>query len=882
MCSPKPDLEVIALTLTPMMRQYYAIKEQYPDSILFFRLGDFYEMFGEDAKLASRILEIALTSREAGPEGRIPMCGVPYHAVDGYLEKMVRSGYKVAICEQLEDPSQAKGVVKRDVIRVVTPGTFIEGNLEGGENQYLAALQAAGESWGLASLDMSTGQFMTVSSGDLTELMDELARLKPAEILIAPDFPDKSSVEAFARSQGAVISSTEGPGSLARASEVLLKHFEVASLTVFGLRNSAEILAAGLALQYVQDTQRGLLSHIRTVRSYKLEEYLQIDGHSSRSLELTQTVREGKKSNSLLGILDRTVTSMGARLLKAYLEKPLLDLEMIEARLDAVETLLQETALRLELVELLREVYDLERLLSRLVTGRGNARDLRALAASLAKIPAVTELFAGVNTPLLTELIQALDPLSDFVQLVETAIVDEPPITLRDGGLIKDGYSEELDKLRQARSSGRDWIKNLEAAERERTGIKSLKVGFNRVFGYYIEVTNPNAHLVPADYQRKQTLANAERYITPELKEQEALVLGADERIKELEYEIFLEIREEVLGRVSAIQENASILANLDVFQSLAAAAVERNYVRPRLTRELTMDIRGGRHPVIEAVERHFVPNDVRFDDKQQVILLTGPNMAGKSTYLRQVALIVIMAQMGSFIPADYGEIGLVDRIFTRIGASDDLSTGQSTFMVEMMETAELLLNASKRSLIILDELGRGTSTFDGMAIAQAVIEYIHDKVRARTLFSTHFHELTQLENGLKRLRSYRMEVEERDGEVFFLHRVSPGSTDRSYGINVARMAGVPIPVIKRSMELLEELETRGQGPLQLDLFKTLDYDTSVLETAAVEERGPSELETELLDLDLNSISPLEALQKLVFWKQKLRRQRDGETSGAD
>ncbi len=864
------------------MQQYYGIKKQYPDSIVFFRLGDFYEMFGEDAKLASKILEIALTSREAGPQGRMPMCGVPYHAAEGYLEKLVRSGYKVAICEQLEDPRQAKGVVKRDVIRVVTPGTFIEGNLDGAENQFLVALGSAGESWGLASLDMSTGQFMTVSTDSFLQLSDELRRLKPAEILLTPDFPQKEAVEALAASSGAVISVVEDAPGLARASETLLRHFQVSSLTVFGLRNAPEILAAGLALKYVQDTQRGVLSHIRAVASYKLEEFLQIDGHSSRNLELTQTIREGKKTGSLLGVLDYTVTSMGARLLKSYLEKPLVDLEIIEARHAAVETLVEQTALRLELGQLLDEVYDLERLLSKLVTGRGNARDLRALAASLGKIPAISQLFAEVQTPLLRELVQGLNPLTDFVQLVDSAIVDEPPITLRDGNLIKEGYSPELDKLRQARSSGREWIKNLEAAERERTGIKSLKVGFNRVFGYYIEVTNPNAHLVPEDYQRKQTLANAERYITPELKEQEALVLGADERIKELEYELFLAIREQVLQHVEAIQENARILANLDVFQSLATAAVRHNYVRPRMTQGPTMDIRGGRHPVIEAVERSFVPNDVCFDDKQQVILLTGPNMAGKSTYLRQVALIVIMAQMGSFIPADYGEIGLVDRIFTRIGASDDLSTGQSTFMVEMIETAELLLNATRRSLIVLDELGRGTSTFDGMAIAQAVIEYIHDKVRARTLFSTHFHELTKLEYSLKRLRSYRMEVEERGGEIFFLHRVAPGSTDRSYGINVARMAGVPLAVIKRSMELLEELETRGSGPLQLDLFKTLDYDTSTLETAVSEDLAPSEVEGELLDLDLNSITPLEALQKLVVWQDRLRQKRGGEQNGSD
>ena len=860
-----------------MMQQYFDIKKQYSDSILFFRLGDFYEMFGEDAKLASRILEIALTSREAGPQGRIPMCGVPYHAAEGYLEKLVRSGHKVAICEQLEDPQQAKGVVKRDVVRVITPGTFIEGSLDEEENQYLVALCWEAGSWGLASLDMSTGQFMTVSTVSFSKLVDELIRLGPAEIVLAADFPDKARIQAAAESLGGVLSEVQhGPGSLAQASTLLLTHFQADNLTVFGLKSTAEILAAGLALHYVQDMHKGILSHIRTIQSYKLEEFLQMDGHTIRNLELTKTIREGKKSGSLLGILDHTVTSMGARLLKSYLEKPLLDLERIETRHDAVEALLDNTALRLDLAARLDEVYDLERLLSKLVTGRGNARDLKALGASLGKIPTVRELLADSTTPLLAELAQGLNPLPEFVELVELAIVDEPPITLRDGNLIKEGYHEELDKLRKARTRGRDWIRDLEAQERERTGIKSLKVGFNRVFGYYIEVTNANAHLVPGDYQRKQTLANSERYITPELKEQEALVLGADERIKELEYELFLELRKQVLDHVEAVQENARILATLDVLQSLATAAMQHNLVRPRMVSSTTMDIRGGRHPVIEAAEGRFVANDVCFNDKQQVILLTGPNMAGKSTYLRQTALIVIMAQMGSFIPADCGEVGVVDRIFTRIGASDDLSTGQSTFMVEMIETAELLLNATRRSLIILDELGRGTSTFDGMAIAQAVIEYIHNKVRARTLFSTHFHELTTLAYSLKRLCSYRVEVEEKDGEIFFLHRVSPGSTDRSYGINVARMAGVPDPVIKRSIELLEELETRGKGPAQLDLFKTLDYDTSFLESAAGS-TGFSAVESELLQLDLNSISPLEALQKLVIWQEKLRQERDGD-----
>jgi DNA mismatch repair protein MutS len=852
-----------------MMQQYYELKEQYPDSILFFRLGDFYEMFGDDAKVASKVLEIALTSREAGPQGRVPMCGVPHHAAESYLEKLVRSGYRVALCKQLEDPKQAKGVVKRDVVRVITPGTFIEGNLDAEENQFLVALGWETKSLGLASLDMSTGEFMTVSLPTWAGLVNELTRLRPAEILVTSDWKEKDALKSFASDLGTVVTEArDKQESLASASQNLLKHFEVVTLTPFGLTSSAEILAASLALEYVQDTQRGVLSHIRVIKSYKLDQYLQIDGHSRDNLELTKTIRDGKKAGSLLGILDYTATGMGARLLRSYLEKPLLDRKMIESRHDAVGALLEKTALRLDLRDLLGEIYDLERLLGRLVTGNGNARDLKALAGSLAKIPEIKGLFVQETTPLLAALAEDLDPLTDFTQLVAQAIVDEPAITLRDGNLIRDGYNSELDKLRQASSGGKNWIRDLEVAERERTGIKSLKVGFNRVFGYYIEVTNANAHLVPETYQRKQTLANAERYITPELKEQEVLVLGADERIKELEYELFIEIRRRVEDHVGSIQENAHILGSLDVFQSLATAAVKYHFVRPQMSEDVSLSIKQGRHPVVEALDGRFVPNDVFFDEDQQIILLTGPNMAGKSTYLRQVALLVIMAQMGSFIPAQEAKIGLVDRIFTRIGASDDLSTGQSTFMVECSETAELLLHATERSLIILDELGRGTSTFDGMAIAQAVIEHIHARVRARTLFSTHFHELTKLEYSLKRLVSYRVEVEEKDGDIYFLHRVSRGSTDRSYGINVARMAGMPHPVIKRSLSLLEELETSGNGPKQLDLFKTLDYDTTQIEST-VEIAATSELEKELLNLDLNNVTPLEALQILALWQQK-------------
>lgn len=856
-----------------MMQQYYSIKEQYPDAILFFRLGDFYEMFGDDAKTASKVLEIALTSREAGAMGRIPMCGVPHHAAEPYVDKLIRSGYRVALCEQLEDPKQAKGVVKRDVIRVITPGTFIEGQLEKAENQYLVSLAWHGESWGLAYLDMSTGEFMATSLANWDRLADELTWIQPAEIVVTLELDQDQRLETLAESLGATVTRLQHPQlSTAAASQRLMDHFQTATLKPYGLTSVEQIAAAGLALKYVVDTQRSMLTHIRTVKGYTLEEFLQIDGHSRQNLELTSTIRDRKKAGSLLGVMDQTVTSMGARLLRSYLEKPLVDLAAIEARLDAVEALVDQTALRLELREQLDEIRDLERLLSRLVMGSGNARDLNSLAASLEKIQPVKELLQGDLPELLASVEQRLDPLQDLVHLIRAAILDEPSLTLREGNLIRDGYNEELDKLRQASRGGKDWIRRLERVERDRTGIKSLKVGYNRVFGYYIEVTKANIHLVPEDYERKQTLANAERYITPALKEQEALILGADERINELEYELFVEVRDKVKDHVEAIQNNSHALAILDVLQGLATVAVERNFVRPQLEQGLGLHLVESRHPVVEAIEGQFVPNDVTFDESQRIILLTGPNMAGKSTYLRQVALIVILAQMGSFVPAQEARIGIVDRIFTRIGAADDLSSGQSTFMVECAETAQLLLNATENSLIILDELGRGTSTFDGMAIAQAVVEYIHDTIGARTLFSTHFHELTKLEMSLKYLVSYRVEVEERDGRISFLHRVSRGSTDRSYGINVARMAGVPGPVLQRSLELLHELEAAGKGPIQLDLFHRAVYDASVQEIASVAGK-PSEnnLEKKLLELDLNNLTPLEALQTLAAWQSEAR-----------
>ena len=857
--------------LTPMMKQYTEIKEQYPDALLFFRLGDFYEMFGEDAKVAARELEITLTSREAGRQGRIPMCGVPYHAVHGYLEKLVSKGYRVAICEQLEDPKQAKGVVRRDVVRVITPGTYIEGSLDEKRSQYLTAVTHVDGSFGVASLDLSTGQFLVTELQSFSQVLDELQRLQPAEMVVGDKSDLLYSLEKLAQEQQITISTIDQRQTQwAECQKILIEHFQVSTLEPFGLDSLAKIAAAGTALAYVQETQKSVLEHVIAVQSYTLEQYLQIDANSRRNLELTRTLRDGRKTGSLLGVLDHTRTSMGGRMLRWNLEQPLVDIVEIKRRQEAVQALVDNTAVRLEVQDLLDQVYDLERLMGRLAVGGGNARDLTALCSSLEVIPQIKVLLTEIKADLLGELQQQLRPLDELTVLITKAIVDNPPISVREGGLIKEGFSEDLDEIRRASREGKNWIKNLERAERERTGIKSLKVGFNKVFGYYIEVTKANLSLVPEDYERKQTLANAERFVTPELKEKEALILGADERIIDLEYELFYQIRDQAKEYTAAIQANAKTLAFLDMLQSLAEAAVRYNYVRPEITNDSNLEVSQGRHPVVETLQSGFVPNDISFSDDERIILLTGPNMAGKSTYLRQTALIVIMAQIGSFVPARAAKIGLVDKIFTRIGAADDLGSGQSTFMVECAETAHLLRNATDRSLIVLDELGRGTSTFDGMAIAQAVIEYIHNRIGARTLFSTHFHELTKLEQSLPNLATYRVEVEEKDGTVYFLHHVARGSTDKSYGVNVARMAGIPSPVLKRALKLLQELEADRDRPVQLDLFASLQYDTTVFEEPT-EDAAVNPVLEELRAVDVNNLTPLEALQLLAKWQQALK-----------
>lgn len=862
---------------TPMMAQYFAVKEQYPDAIVFFRLGDFYEMFGEDAEKASRILDIVLTSREAGSMGRIPMCGVPYHSAESYIATLVAHGFKVAICEQLEDPKQAKGLVERGVIRVVTPGTVIEqAFLNERANNYLVAVTRGRSGYGLAVCDASTGDFqVTEFSGDtaLEDLLTELARLTPAECLLGPGIAsDEALASAIARYCRTASPYDERAFQYEAAYRRLTEHFGVHSLDGFGCEGlPLAIQAAGAVLQYLQETQKTAATQIAAMSTYSTAAYMTLDAATRRTLELTRTWRDGNVRGSLLWVLDETQTAMGARLLRRWIEQPLLDKDAIQARLDAVEALVVRHDVRTALRDLLRGVADIERLLGRVAYKTATARDLVALRLSLERIPRIRALLEEsglVDGPLRDAA--AMEDLSDVAADIAATLVDDPPATVKEGGLIRPGYSAEVDQLRDAGRRGKQWIAELEEAERQRTGIKSLKVGFNKVFGYYIEVTRPNLHLVPPDYERKQTLANAERFVTPALKEQEALILNAEDRVVELEYELFVQLRDRVAARTGQIQSAARQLAQLDVLAALAHVAVERRWVKPEIDEKLRIAIKGGRHPVVEALipDGSFVPNDTLLDENQRLIVLTGPNMAGKSTYLRQVALIVLLAQIGSFVPAERAQIGLVDRIFTRIGAADDLGTGQSTFMVEMNEAANILHHATERSLIVIDELGRGTSTYDGMALAQAIAEYIHDKIGARTLISTHYHELTRLPERLPRARNYRTEVAEHRGRIRFLYTVVPGGADRSYGLNVARMAGIPAEVLQRARKLLQELEQGRPRVAQLDLFSALFEAAAEADFAA--QLVEDEIISHLRRLDIPRLTPLEALNLLAEWQAKL------------
>jgi DNA mismatch repair protein MutS len=881
--------------LTPMFRQYRALKADHPHAILLFRMGDFYEMFFEDAKTASHELEITLTARGKGTKNVAPMCGFPHHQLEAYTARLVRAGHRVAVCEQVEDPKKAKGLVRRDVVRIVTPGTLTDPEqLESRENHWVAGVVALDETLGAAFLDASTGEFLAWQSpADVdpwTALRGRLDVFSPSEIV----YPEGFGWPEGDRPLGASALRTEQDAygfSPASAAPLLERHFGVKSLDGFGLRDrTAAVAAAGGLLLYLQETQKSGLEHIDRVQLHEPSRFVRLDPATRRNLEIERSLRDGGRAGSLAHAIDSTVTPGGARLLRRWLLAPLIDAAAIAERHDAVDDLLAHPLVRGDVREKLKGVRDIERLLGRTVAGTANARDLVALRSSLERLPGLMEALQPLRAPGIRETLDGLDPCADVAANLARAIVDEPPVGLRDGGLIRTGYHDELDELHAISKDGRSYIASLEAREREATGIGSLKVRFNKVFGYFIEVSKSNLPLVPEHYQRKQTIASGERYVTPELKEYESKVLNAQERIEGLEYELFTALRSEVAREASRLKAAAAAASRFDVLASFAETAALHGYRRPEIDDGRELEIVGGRHPVVEQtlVDERFVPNDTRLDGGGEAIaILTGPNMGGKSTYLRQVALIVLLGQSGSFVPAEEARIGVVDRIFCRVGASDSLAEGQSTFMVEMTESANILHHATPRSLVLLDEIGRGTSTFDGMSIAWAVVEFLHDRPggRPRTLFATHYHELTELAVELPGVVNCRMTVREWGDDVVFLHRVEAGASDRSYGIQVARLAGIPAPVVERAKEILGNIERdeygrdglprrarRGPGRArpaarQPDLFAA-----SVSEPAPAEPEDPAgaEVLAELREKDTDRLTPLEALQQLAEWKKRL------------
>ncbi len=858
---------------TPMRRQYLRIKKEYPDAIVFFRLGDFYETFDEDAKIVAQVCDIVLTSRPVGKGKRVPLAGVPYHSAEGYIAKLIQAGHKVAIVEQVGEVP-ARGIVDRAVARVVTPGTVVEPTLlDERRNNYLAAIVVEEQQAGLAYADITTGEFAATEwrgKEAHRRLIEELARLAPAEIVTAdPQFLERYRLPASPL-EGVTVTESEGwPFEPETAQQMLCDHLQVASLEGFGLAGRPlATRAAGGLLHYLAETQRSRLGQLSSLRTYSTAQFMALDAATRRNLELTESLRRGAVQGSLLGVLDATVTGMGGRLLRRWINQPLLDRAQIERRLDAVDAFYKETPTRTRLRTLLKQIADLERLTSRAVQRIARPRDLLGIRRSLETLPDILGLVEPLadRAEALAEL-TTLHRCHDVADLIAQALVDDPPATLGAGGVIRPGFSAELDSIAAASRDAKAWVANLEKRERARTGIKNLKVGYNKVFGYYLEVTKANADRVPPEYIRKQTLVNAERYITPELKEYESLILNAQERITDLEGRIYSQVQDQVAAASERLLAVGRALARLDVYAALAEVALTNRYVRPILRDDDELHIVAGRHPVVEVTQREdpFVPNDTHFSQEERILIITGPNMSGKSTLLRQVALIVLMAQIGSFVPADEAQVGLVDRIFTRIGAQDEISAGQSTFMVEMIETANLLNHATPRSLLILDEVGRGTSTYDGISIAWAVVEHIHNHPRlgCRTLFATHYHELTQLADLLPHVRNYNVAVAEENGQVVFLRHIVPGGADRSYGIHVAQLAGLPKPVIRRAQEILEELEQEARAPgsarqrtvevRQLPLFGMSD---PVVE--------------ELRNLDVSAMSPLEAITKLYELQQKV------------
>ncbi len=861
------------MPLTPMMQHYMSIKEQYPDAILFYRLGDFYEMFFDDAKLVSRELELTLTGKDCGLSERAPMCGVPYHAVDTYLQRLIEKGYKVAICEQMSDPALSKGLVEREVTRVVTPGTIIESNmLEEHKANYIASLCFRRNQAGCAFCDVSTGEFYLYLIPDArASLCDELARLSPSELLV-------NDVEALRALEPELAARAGTPGeesyAYAAAAKVMKAHFGAAVTADFEDQKPA-VCAAGALLSYLTQTQKNALSHIIRAQRYESARYMALDRAALRNLELVETARDKTRRGSLLWILDKTGTSMGSRLLRAWIERPLKDRAEIERRLDAVEQLLNNPMAAEALRQVFSGIYDIERLLSRIAYDTVNARDCLALAATLETVPLIRDSRKAFTAPLLLDTLDALDPLPELTDTLRRAISPDAPISVREGGMLRAGYNDELDELRQTGSHGKEFLAALEARERERTGIKNLKVGYNRVFGYYIEVSKSFYDHVPYDYVRKQTLANAERFITEELKALENRILGAEESALRLEYSLFCEIREQLKAKLPELQTTVTALKTLDVLLALAKAAADNGYSRPAINDEGRYAIQNGRHPVVEESlgRERFVPNDTNLNADERVMIITGPNMAGKSTYMRQVALIVLMAHLGSFVPADAADIALTDRIFTRIGASDDLYGGQSTFMVEMTEMANILKYATPRSLLILDEVGRGTSTFDGLSIAWAAVEYIAGpKCGARTLFATHYHELSELEGQLQGVVNFRITAKEMGEDVIFLRKIVRGGADRSYGVSVARLAGLPKSLIARARQIMARLEVDGQthGTIGQSIMderkKPTDRQLGMLDFQ------PMELVQEIAALDVVGMTPIDALNKLFELNEKAKR----------
>ena len=877
--------------LSPMMQHYMETKKEYPDCILFYRLGDFYEMFFDDALTVSKELEITLTGKDCGLSERAPMCGVPFHAVDSYLYRLVQKGYKVAIAEQMEDPKQAKGLVKREVIRVVTPGTITSSQvLDETKNNYLMGIVYMDGIYGISTADISTGDFMVTEVDSDRELFDEINKFSPSEIICNNAFYMSGvDMDGLKNRYQVVISSLDsrffGEESCRR---ILMEHFKVGALVGLGLEDYATgIIAAGAVMQYIYETQKSTLEHITTVTPYSTGQYMVIDTSTRRNLELVETMREKQKRGTLLWVLDKTKTAMGARLLRACIEQPLIHRDEIIRRQNAVEELNMNYISREEICEYLNPIYDLERLIGRISYKTANPRDLIAFRSSLEMLPYIKRILGEFNSELLAELGRELDPLQDIFQLIGDAIVEEPPITVREGGIIKDGYNQEADKLRHAKTEGKNWLAELEAKEKEKTGIKTLKVKFNKVFGYYFEVTNSFKDQVPDYYIRKQTLTNAERFTTDELKQLEDIIMGAEEKLVSLEYDLFCEVRDKIGAEVIRIQKTAKSIAGIDVFCSLSVVATRRNYVKPSINDKGVIQIKNGRHPVVEQMMRDdmFVANDTFLDNgKNRLSVITGPNMAGKSTYMRQVALIVLMAQLGSFVPAQEADIGICDRIFTRVGASDDLASGQSTFMVEMTEVANILRNATRNSLLVLDEIGRGTSTFDGLSIAWAVIEHISNSklLGAKTLFATHYHELTELEGTIAGVKNYCIAVKEQGDDIVFLRKIVRGGADKSYGIQVAKLAGVPDSVIARAKEIAEELsdaDITARAKEIAEISSNITQHKAVPKPDEVDLQQLSFFDTvkdddiirELDSLELSTMTPLDAMNTLYRLQTKLK-----------